>query len=330
MVQNTKMVLIADIGGTNARFSLVEAGEIRPQLERTLPCADYGSLVDAVLAYLDDISQPMPDTASIAIATPVSDDRIRMTNHVWEFSVKETAKALGLRSLRVLNDFTALALALPHLKSNEYRQVGGGAAIEKQTMAVLGPGTGLGVSGAIYSQQGWLPLQGEGGHVAYGPLTDREEQVIRRIHETHSFIEAETLVSGPGLLLLYQSIARCDGAKPALSTPEQVVSSALNKSDAVAEESLAMFCSILGTIASNLALTLGARGGVYIGGGIVPKLGAYFDNSMFRSRFETTGRYNTYLSKIPTCVISAKYPALTGAAVALAPQYDYLGISSVA
>jgi len=323
------MCLIADIGGTNARFALVEEGGVIPQHERTLSCANYRSLVDAVLAYLDDASQSMPETASLAIATPVSNDRITMTNHTWDLSVKQTRKTLGLKSLKVLNDYTALALALPYLGDNDYHQVGRGAAVDKQTLAVLGPGTGLGVSGAIYAGDYWLPLQSEGGHISYGPLNDREADVIDNIRTHHKFISAESLVSGPGLVLLYESIAKCDGVEHELLSPEQIANKALKGADASAEQAVAMFCGILGSIAGNLALTLGARGGVFIGGGIVPKLGDYFTSSKFRTRFEDNSRFGQYLSEIPTYVISSKYPALIGAAVAVKQQYGYLGASSV-
>jgi glucokinase len=323
------MCLIGDIGGTNARFALVEEGGYTPQHERTLACANYRSLVDAVLAYLDDVSQPMPEAASLAIATPVSNDRIVMTNHTWDLSVEETRKALGLKSLKVLNDYTALALALPYLGNNDYHQVGRGRAVEKQTMAVLGPGTGLGVSGAICAGDYWLPLQGEGGHIAYGPLNERETAVIDVIRQHHNFVSAESLVSGPGLVLLYESIAKCGGVNHALLSPDQVTDKALNGTDVSAAEAVAMFCGILGAIAGNLALTLGARGGVFVGGGIVPKLGEYFTRSSFRARFENNSRFGQYLAEIPTYVICSKYPALIGAAVAVKQQYSHLGISSV-
>ena len=322
------MCLIADIGGTNARFALVEEGSTTPQHERTLSCANYRTLIDAVLAYLEDASQEMPETASLAIATPVSNDRVVMTNHVWDLSLEETRKTLGLKSLKVLNDYTALALALPYLDRDDLHQVGGGTAVAKQTMAVLGPGTGLGVSGAIYAGDYWLPLQSEGGHASYGPLDDRETAVINVIRKHRDHISAESLVSGPGLVLLYESIAKCDGVEHELLSPEQIANKALRKSDVSADEAVSMLCGILGSIAGNLALTLGARGGVFIGGGIVPKLGDYFDSSPFRTRFESKGRFSKYLSEIPTQVINSKYPALIGAAVAVREEYSYLGATS--
>ena len=323
------MCLIADIGGTNARFALVEEGSTSPQYERTLSCANYRTLIDAVLAYLEDVSQPMPESASLAIATPVSNDRVVMTNHIWDLSLEETRKSLGLKSLKVLNDYTALALSLPYLAKDDFHQVGGGVAVDKQAMAVLGPGTGLGVSGAIYAGDYWLPLQSEGGHASYGPLNDRETAVIEVIRKHRDHVSAESLVSGPGLVLLYESIARCDGVVHELLSPEQITKIALSKSNASAEEAVAMLCGILGSVAGNLALTLGARGGVFVGGGIVPKLGSYFDSSPFRTRFESKGRFSKYVSEIPTCVISSKYPALIGAAVAVKKHYGYLGATSV-
>ncbi len=327
--ENT-MCLIADIGGTNARFAIIDEGGITPTLERTLPCAEHPTLVSAVLAYLDDVDHAIPESASLAIATPVLNDRIVMTNHVWDLSVEETRKVLGTRSLKVINDYTALALALPCLGDDDRRQVGGGSAIEKQPMAVLGPGTGLGVSAAIYACDYWQPLQGEGGHVSYGPLTDREADVFEIIRKRYEHVSAETLVSGPGLVLLYESIALCDGIKCEQLLPEQVSHEALNGSNPCAEEAVSMFCGILGVIAGNLALTMGARGGVYIGGGIIPKLGEYFDTSCFRASFENNARFRNYLSQIPSYVISSKYPALKGAALAVRPEYSHLGISSIA
>ena len=323
------MCLIADIGGTNARFAIVDEGGFVPEYERTLSCSEYPTLVDAVTAYLDDVSSEMPETASLAIATPVSNDRIVMTNHVWDLSVDETRRALGIRSLKVLNDYTALALALPHLSSDDYKQIGSGTSIKNQPMAVLGPGTGLGVSGSIYVDNYWLPLQSEGGHVSYGPLNDRESDVFKFIRKRYDHVSAETLVSGPGLVLLYESIAQCDGIQCAQLSPEQVTYEALNETNASAQEAVSMFCGILGVMAANLALTLGARGGVFIGGGIVPKLGDYFEASYFRACFENNTRFKHYLEEIPTFVIESKYPALIGAAVSVKREYAHLGVTSI-
>jgi glucokinase len=207
--------------------------------------------------------------------------------------------------------------------------VGRGTAVVNQTLGVLGPGTGLGVSGAIYAGDYWMPLQGEGGHISYGPLNEREAAVFDVIRRHHNFISAETLISGPGLVLLYESIAKRDGVGYELLSPQQITDKALNAEHAAAEEAVDMFCGILGAIAGNLALTLGARGGVFVGGGIVPRLGDYFYESSFRMRFENNSRFGQYLADIPTYVICSKYPGLTGAAIATRHQYTHLGVSSI-
>ena len=322
------MDLIADIGGTNARFALIEKGSVKPQFERTLSCASYNTLIDAVHVYLEEVSQPYPVAAYLAVATPVTGDQISMTNHTWSFSVADTRKILQLDLLKVINDFTSLSLALPYLTGADYKQLGRGETVENQAMAVLGPGTGLGVSGAIPAGEYYLPIQGEGGHVAYGALNDREAAIIDVIRRKHHFISAELLVSGPGLVLLFDAIAECDDVAQSIMTPAEITEVGLNGFDPVARETLSVFCSILGTIAGNLALTLGARGGVFIGGGIVPRLGKYFFNSPFRQRFENHNRFADYLSAIPTFVIQSKYPALIGAAVSSMSHYQQLGITS--
>jgi len=322
------MCLIGDIGGTNARFAIVEGVGSSPQHERTLKCADHYSLVDAIHAYLESIPHTMPETASLAIATPVSSDQITMTNHVWDFSVTETRKALGLKSLKVLNDYTALALSLPYLRHDDCYKIGAGDVVPEQVKAVLGPGTGLGMSGTIFIGDHWLPLQSEGGHVSYGPINEQEQSVIEVIRQHHTHVSAESLVSGPGLVLLYESIAKRDGIKFEKLTPSQVANSAINSDEGPAAEAVIMFCGILGTLAGNLALTLGARGGVYIGGGIIPKFGSYFGRSPFRDRFANHGRFTAYLSEIPTFVITAEYPALIGAAIAISDEYKNLGVTS--
>ena len=321
--------LIADIGGTNARFALVNDPESQPFEARTLRCADYDTLVDATEAYLKQVNYSRPQHAAFSIATPVAGDYLEMTNHVWRFSIRQTRRLLSFESLKVLNDYTALALALPHFRANDCLQIGGKQSPQGAVLAVLGPGTGLGVSAVSKAGHLWMPLQGEGGHVSYGPLDEREAGVISIIRRKLSHVSAESLASGPGLSLLYQSIAILDGISVEPTEPEKITAMAIQKSSEIAEETVSMFCSILGTVAGNLALTLGARGGVFIGGGIVPQLGEYFSQSLFRSRFENHGRFTPYLQKIPTYVIHSKYPALRGATIALSEDYNNLGVTSV-
>jgi len=323
-----KYSLIADIGGTNARFALLEGDSQTPVGAENLVCADYSSLVDAIRTYLDSVPFAKPVNAAFAVATVVTNDQLKMTNNSWAFSIDETRQVLELDQLKVINDFTGLALAIPHLLPEQYHQVGGGEEVEQHIKAVIGPGTGLGVSGAIPLNGSWFPLQGEGGHVSYGPLNEREAQIIKTIRNDMGHVSAESLVSGSGLSLLYQSISELEGADAIKLDPEQISNKAIDGSCPIANEALSMFCEILGSVAGNLALTLGARGGVYVGGGIVPKVLDYFSSSDFRKRFEQHGRFTQYLSDIPTNVITAKYPALTGAAFSLNPEYQSIGITS--
>ena len=320
--------LIADIGGTNARFALTEKLSQVPSHALNLVCADYANLTDAVNAYLETVPFAKPSNASFAIATGVTNDALKMTNNKWVFSIEETRIALNLNQLKVINDFTGLALAIPHLTSEHYVQIGEGKIAEKHTKAVIGPGTGLGVSGAIPVNGSWFPLEGEGGHVSYGPLNEREASVIAMMKDTMEHVSAEALVSGSGVKTLYQSLLRIEGKEPKNIKPEQISQMAIEGSCPIATEALSMFCSILGSVAGNLALTIGTRGGVYIGGGIIPKNLEYFIASEFRERFEQHGRFTQYLSEIPTFVITAKYPALMGAAYSLNSEYEAIGITS--
>jgi glucokinase len=309
--------LLADIGGTNVRFALLPRGSDQPQQERSLLCADYPGLEQAARAYLADASAPHVSEAAIDVATAVTGDLVKLTNSPWTFSIEQTRRQLGLTRLLVLNDFTALALSLPLLDGGELRQVGRGQALPHKAIGLIGAGTGLGVSGLQPCGSRWVPLEGEGGHVAFSPMDAREDAVLVVLRERFGHVSAERVVSGPGLVNVYQALCRIDHAPVRALEPEQIAQSALSGADPQCMEALALFCGALGTAAANLAITLGARGGLYIGGGIVPKLGAYFERSSFRARFEHKGRFSSYLVAIPTFVILADYPALRGLAVAI-------------
>lgn len=308
--------LVADIGGTNARFALVDE-RMQPFSEATLRCADYPTLTDAVHAYLASIGAWRPHAAAFAVATAVTGDSVRLTNSDWAFSTEQVRRQAGLDRLLVLNDFTALAYALPFIAATELRQVGGGTAVPNSTMGVIGPGTGLGVSGLIPSGNHWIPLQGEGGHSSFSPADARETEILNILWREHPHVSVERLVSGMGMPYLHQAIAQLEGHAYCPLTPAELTTGALQQRDPLCIAVLEAFCAMLGSAAGNLALTLGARGGVYIGGGIVQKLGDFFDRSAFRQRFEAKGRFSAYLSAIPTFVILADNPALTGAAWAL-------------
>ncbi len=313
--------LLADIGGTNARFALERApGQI--EAIRVLRCADHTEFAIAVETYLVEIGQPTVRHAAIAIANPVQGDEIKMTNHHWAFSIEATRRRLNFDTLLIVNDFTALAMSLPHLEPAHLSQVGQGESRPGGVIGLVGAGTGLGVGGLIPTAGRWIALGSEGGHVTFSPADEREIAVLQYCWKTWPHVSAERLVSGPGIELIYQALAARSGvAAGPLATPE-IIQRALAGSDPLCVDVVDCFCGMLGTVASNVAVTLGTLGGIYIGGGVVPHLGEYFARSSFRRRFEEKGRFGDYLGNIPTFVITAPYPAFVGVAAILA---EHLG-----
>jgi glucokinase len=310
--------LVADIGATNARFGLVSPeGTILHA--SAFACADFAAIGEAIRAYLAERGRlAMPRAGALAIAAPIAGDRIRMTNHPWSFSAAALRAELGFERLEVINDFTAVALALTRLGPGDRTAVGGGAAVAETPLAVLGPGSGLGVSGLVRAGPRWVPLTGEGGHATMAPADERENAVLAEMRRRFDHVSAERVLSGPGLVNLYNSLAALDGVPAASYTPAQITAPETALDDPLCREATRMFCAMLGTVAGNLALTLGARGGLYIAGGIVPKLGERFLASGFHERFEAKGRLRPYLAAIPTWVVTHKLPAFLGCAAALA------------
>jgi glucokinase len=310
--------LVGDIGATHARFGLVSPDGTLLH-SRTLADEDYPAIDDAIAAFLAERDAfPMPRQGAIAIASPITGDRVAMTNHPWSFSILGLKARFGFDRLEVINDFTALALALPRLTPQDRLMVGGGAAVTGAPIGVLGPGSGLGVSGLVPSRSGWIALTGEGGHATMAPATDRESAVLDRMRRHFDHVSAERALSGPGLVNLYNTLAELDGVPAQGFTAAQITDLAIRAADPLCVETTTMFCALLGTMAGNLALTLGARGGVYIGGGIVPRLGQTFVQSPFRQSFEAKGRFQAYLAAIPTFVVTHPLPAFLGCAALLA------------
>ncbi|VVD73011.1 Glucokinase [Pandoraea horticolens] len=314
--------LLADIGGTNARFALEIAPGDLVEI-RDYACDDYPGVSEVIRAYLDEADHAEPVLhAAIAIANPIEGDEIRMTNRDWRFSIEATRRVLGFETLLVVNDFTALAMALPYLSDTQKRQVGGSEPQPNGVIGLLGPGTGVGVSGLIPAGDRWIALGSEGGHTTFAPADEREIDVLRYAWQHFPHVSFERLVAGPGMALVYQALARREGregreVRP-LETPAIV--KLAQGGDALARETVDCFCAMLGTLAGNVAVTLGAVGGVYLGGGVIPKLGKLFENSPFRQRFEAKGRFEGYLKKIPTYVITADHPAFLGTSAILAEQ----------
>ncbi len=304
--------LIADIGGTNARFAHVDKGGEVLDID-VLACSDYPSLTHAAQAYLIKYKRTA-DRAVLAVAGPVLGDEIRLTNHPWVMSKKKIQSDMGLKSLRIINDFAAIAHGVPHLSPADYYQIGEGAAQKKAPIGIIGPGTGLGVAAVVFDEQGRaIPITTEGGHVTMCANTQREWDIIAELkREKYSHVSAERLVSGKGIVNIYQAICALDGHAPTKTDPSEITKAGLNRSCPACVETLDLFADFLGTLAGNVALSMGAFGGVYIAGGIVMKLGDWFKTSRFRESFMAKGRQHDYLAKIPTFVITHPFPGFVG------------------
>ncbi|KAA5605609.1 glucokinase [Roseospira marina] len=310
--------LIADIGGTNARFALVKPDGRVIAAER-LATRDFPGPVEAARAFLARHARDenAPDRAAWCIACPVGGDEVSLTNHPWTFSIASSRAALGLDALTVVNDFVANAMAIPELSPADTLNVGPEPAPAttpiSAPIAALGPGTGLGV--ALLVPDGpdlWRPLATEGGHVTLAPTTAEEARVIAHLWNTYDHVSAERLVSGPGLALLYETLCALDGEPPAQTGPRAIAAAAQAGTDARAVRAVDMMFAFLGTVAGNLVLSAGALGGVYILGGIVPANRDRFQTSPFRDRFEAKGRFRDYLAGVPTRVVLHPNPAFPG------------------
>lgn len=304
--------IIADIGGTNARFAIVNDNRIS-NIE-VLSCAEYKSPAEAAQAYLQRVGAK-PEAGAFAVATALDgSDRVAMTNHVWAFSIDETCRNIGLKHLAVINDFAALAHAVPQLTEKDVYQVGAGKAMKGMPIGIIGPGTGLGVAGVVFDVAGRpITMPTEGGHVTMPATSEREWQLFEWLKKSkYHHISAERVVSGKGIVNLYNAVCGLEGVQLPERSPAEITQAGLDKSCKVCTEVLDLFCHFLGVAAGNLALTFGAFGGIYIAGGIVPQLGPFFKASRFRESFLAKGRFSEYLAKIPTFVITHPYPGLEG------------------
>lgn len=302
--------LIGDIGATHARFALLSGNDI--QRIQSLMVADHDRIEDAIQVYLDGIpADERPSDAALAVAGPVTGDRIVMMNSPWGFSVEAMQQRFGWSKLYVVNDFAANALAVPHLSTEHLLQIGDGAPVEGAPIAVLGPGTGLGVGGLVPSPSGWIAIAGEGGNITLPALDSREAAIIDILRRQYAHVSAEIVLSGPGLVNLYDALCELAGKPATPATPEHITN-LYPGCDPQCREAVQIFCAMLGTFAGDVALTFGARGGVYIMGGIVPKIYEIFRHSHFRERFEFKGRYRQYLSTLPTYVVTHPFPAFLG------------------
>jgi glucokinase len=306
-------ILLGDIGGTNARFAILRDDIIGHAAN--LKVASFAQANDAIAAYIKDLGdQVSVDAAAIAVAGPVKDRAAKLTNGTWRLDAAEIESRFKLSRVRLINDFAAQAWAIPRFDGTGLRKIGRGAALAGAPSVVLGPGTGLGIASYLPPPAGPAVIVGEGGHATMPASDDREAAIIAALRARFGHVSAERVLSGEGMVNLYDTIAELDGEAPPRRNPAEITKAALAKECAVSQATLDQFCAMLGTVAGNLALTLGAQGGVYIAGGIGPRVADYFAESRFRTRFEDKGRFNSYLAPIPTWLVAHPAPAFLGLA----------------
>ena len=312
-----KLALVGDIGGTNARFAIWEDDSLHSV--RVFPTIDYTGPEKAIEVYMQDLELQRGDIGYVclAVAGPVDGDHFQFTNSHWELSKTAFCAALKVDHLLLVNDFTAMALGMTRLKDDEYLTVCHGIGKSDRPRVIVGPGTGLGVGTLIkQSESYWMALPGEGGHVDLPIGTAREALLWTRLMAEHKHVSAEVVLSGAGLLLLYQVSCALDGIEPTLKSPAAITSAAL-EGDAVAAAVLEQFCVFLGRVVGNQVLTVGGLGGVYIAGGVVPRFVDFFMNSGFKRALAEKGVMSDYFKGLPVWLVTAEYPGLMGSGVAL-------------
>lgn len=319
---DSRHVLVGDIGGTHARFALAawQAGLPVIQEAATYHCRDFPDLTDALRQYLAALPVPQPMAACLAVAGPVTSDHFRFTNNHWQFSRRQLAAQLNLDQLEVLNDLAAQACAIPLLAPSQYRTIRSGTARPGCPVALMGPGTGLGVATLVPDGQQWIPVSGEGGHVRPAPHNERMVEILTLLNREQAYVSLESLLSGPGLLRLYRALARLNGEATRHDSDKDILRLGVDNSDPLCRETLMVFCGLLGSAAGDLALTNGARGGLWLSGGILPRMPELLVQSHFERFFLEKGVMSHYLRDIPVQLITGEATALLGAAAWLRRQ----------
>ena len=291
--------LIVDLGGTNVRLALAHSDGTWSG-ERVYRCKDYSGITDVLRTFEQDSRIVLPNHIALCFAGPVIGDEVSSTNLGWHFSIERTRRALGVATLNVVNDFVANALACPALAPESLVQIGPGAPRPGFPIAAIGPGTGLGVALLVPdSQGGWIPIASEGGHVTLAASTQREWDIIRHL-KSEGHVSGESVISGQGLESLYRALRTLEGLTPLERAASDIADLGLSNTDPLCREALDVMCAMLGTLAGNLALTTGSLGGVYVLGGILPRMVDFLKNSQFRTRFESKGRLSSWVKPIPT------------------------------
>lgn len=314
-------VLIADIGGTNVRFAILSQPYSPLREFPTVQTTAFEDFASAASATVLDATAIMPRSLLIAFAGPISPSRVKLTNAHWVLEPDALKEDLNLETVVMFNDFEALALSLPSLDEHQLVPIGEGSNTARAPRLVVGPGTGLGVAALLYADQRYTPLAGEGGHISFGPSTERDFQIWPNIERMHGRVSAEALLSGNGLVRLYKAVARTEGKDDTVCRFGADVTARLDMGDEVAEEAVNLFQAYLGRVAGDLALVFLAKGGVYLAGGIAPRLAERFPTGPFRENFEAKAPHHEILSAIPTFLITEPKPAVWGlAALAQMPE----------
>lgn len=305
-------ILIGDIGGTNARFCLLDEGSGSLGDVTIVQTADYKTIDDAISDAVLSKAARKPRATILAVAGPINGDEIPLTNCPWVVRPKDLLANLGFEDVMVINDFEAQALAVATLDGDNQVQIGRGAQKEGHSRVVLGPGTGLGVAGLVHARGVWIPVPGEGGHVDLGPRSARDLQVFPYIERIEGRVSAEQILCGRGLLSLYRAICVADGVAPKHAKPADVSEHGLSGADKQAEEAVHLFAIYLGRVAGDMAVVFNAKGGVYLGGGIPQKILPALERPEFRAAFEDKAPHGEMMAGIPTFVVTHPLAALAG------------------
>jgi glucokinase len=305
-------ILIGDIGGTNARFSILIDAYAEPRQFVSVKTADFATIDEAIQHAIMDKTSVQPRSAILAVAGPIETDEIPLTNCHWVVHPKAMLSNLGLEDIIIINDFEAQALAIASLDDDYREAIGSSRGDMMASRVVLGPGTGLGVAGLVHAQHMWFPVPGEGGHVDIGPRSSRDLEIFPHLEPIEGRISAEQILCGRGLVYLYKAVCLADGVTPALTDPAEVTAQGLSGADSRAAETLSLFSTYLGRLAGDLALIFMARGGVYLAGGISQKIIPALKQPEFRAAFEDKAPHSALLKTIPTYVVTHPQAALAG------------------
>lgn len=305
-------VLIADIGGTNARFAIVVDSNAEPKRFPPIKTADYETLDVAIQTTVLDKTSIVPKSAVLAVAGPTDGDEIDLTNCHWIVRPKTLIADLGFSDVLVMNDYEAQALAVVALDADHLKPIGGGKRLEYANRVVIGPGTGLGVAGIVHGSNSWIPVAGEGGHVDLGPRTSRDYEIFPHLETIGDRVSGEQILCGRGMVNLYNAIASADGRAKTLSKPEEITSAAFEGSDTVAVETVQLFLEYLARVAGDMALVFMARGGIYLTGGITQKVLPLLSPTRFRAAFDNKEPHRNLLEQIPVFVVMHDQAPLEG------------------